>query len=191
MSKCEKCDKEFETDAALEQHNKAKHPEPEKQSTLSTRQKKKIRNWFILSLVTLALIFGIYFIASNTSSCKELPAKDLVLRSHNNVVTHIHPVLSIFIDGKRQGIPANIGVETDFMRALHTHDSSGKLHIESPCSGRTDFTLGEFFEVWEEAFYKEGMKVKMLVNGKDTPELENYVLKDLDDIRLEYTTNKN
>jgi hypothetical protein len=191
MVKCKKCDKDFTSEEGLAHHNKAKHREPRAEKKISPAKKKKIKNWSIFLISLGLIILGIYALTSNVSSCKDLPAKELTLASHTNVISHIHPLLSIYIDEERQGIPANIGVETEFMRALHTHDSSGKLHIESPCPGRTQFPLGDFFEIWEEDFYKEGMSVKMTVNGKENIDLDNYILKDLDNIKLEYTTNEN
>ena len=190
MLRCEKCNKEFAAEESLNQHNKSKHQElyEEPKSKLTEKQKKKIRNWSIFIVIIGLTTWGIFAIASNIESCKDIPAKDLVLSSHSNVVSHIHPTLTITIDGDQQAIQSNIGVEKDFMRALHTHDATGKLHIESPCRGRTKFTLGEFFEIWGEVFYKEGMSVKMFVNEEENLDLDKYVLKDLDNIKLEYTS---
>ena len=190
MVKCELCNKEFETEESLQQHKKVKHQVQEKEPKIkfTQKQKRKIRNWSILIAVIGLISWGIFAIVSNVESCQEIPAKELTLSAHTNAVIHIHPKLTIFVEGKQQLIPANIGVESNFMRALHTHDASGTLHIESPCSGRTDFTLGEFFEVWGEGFYKEGMKVRMLVNGEENAELDKYIMRNHDDIKLEYAS---
>lgn len=34
---------------------------------------------------------------------------------------------------------------------MHTHDSSGLIHIESP--DRTNYTLGKFFETWNDTYH--------------------------------------
>lgn len=66
MVKCEICDKEFATEESLQQHNKVKHHEPKNQSKLSSKQKKKIKNWSIIIVILALLIIGIYYIISNT-----------------------------------------------------------------------------------------------------------------------------
>ncbi|RPE78807.1 MULTISPECIES: hypothetical protein [unclassified Frondihabitans] len=61
---------------------------------------------------------------------------------------HIHTHLSITIDGVAATVPGQIGLDEDnrYATALHTHDTSGIIHVESP--DRRDFTLGQFFTEW-------------------------------------------
>jgi hypothetical protein len=61
---------------------------------------------------------------------------------------HIHAHLDVYVGGKRVIVPALVGIDVvnQFITELHTHDTSGVLHIESP-TVRT-FTLGEFFGEW-------------------------------------------
>jgi hypothetical protein len=63
-------------------------------------------------------------------------------------VLHIHQHLDVFANGKRVTVPAGIGIDADyrFISPLHTHDTSGVIHVESPTV--RPFTLGEFFGVW-------------------------------------------
>lgn len=58
---------------------------------------------------------------------------------------HIHSHLSIFMNGTRLAIPKNVGLQ-GCAYELHTHDSSGIIHIET--STNHPFTLGQFFSVW-------------------------------------------
>jgi hypothetical protein len=60
-----------------------------------------------------------------------------------------------------------------FISPLHTHDTTGVIHVESPTV--RDFTLGEFFGVWGLRFTTDcigGMcnagasKLRVFVNGK-------------------------
>lgn len=62
---------------------------------------------------------------------------------------HIHTHLTITIDGVRETVPGRIGLDEAhrFATALHTHDTSGIVHIESPVE--RDFTLGQFFTEWD------------------------------------------
>lgn len=63
---------------------------------------------------------------------------------------HIHSHLSIIVNGTAQAIAANAGIidtaSLDCHYYIHTHDRSGKLHIEAPAAGT--FTLGQFFAIW-------------------------------------------
>jgi hypothetical protein len=65
---------------------------------------------------------------------------------------HIHSHLSIIVNGVAQAIAANAGIVStptlDCHYYLHTHDRSGKIHIEAPAAGT--FTLGQFFAIWGE-----------------------------------------
>jgi hypothetical protein len=63
-------------------------------------------------------------------------------------VVHIHQHLDLFDGGRRVTVPANIGIDPGraFISALHTHDDSGVLHVESPTA--TSYTLGQLFAVW-------------------------------------------
>jgi hypothetical protein len=61
---------------------------------------------------------------------------------------HTHTNLQVFIHGERQTVPTNIGIDEAARQvlALHTHEDSGTIHVESQTARR--FTLGEFFDVW-------------------------------------------
>ena len=61
---------------------------------------------------------------------------------------HIHEHVDVFVDGKRVMVPAGIGIDPGgrFISPLHTHDTSGVIHVESPTV--RPFTFGEFFGVW-------------------------------------------
>ncbi|GAA4265612.1 hypothetical protein [Frondihabitans peucedani] len=62
---------------------------------------------------------------------------------------HIHAHLAITVDGRAVTVPGQIGLheEDRFATALHTHNTSGIVHIESPT--KTEFTLGQFFTEWD------------------------------------------
>ncbi|HEX9123972.1 MAG TPA: hypothetical protein VF984_11570 [Actinomycetota bacterium] len=60
---------------------------------------------------------------------------------------HHHAYLAIEVDGSPLPVAADIGLSTSAASALHTHDTSGVIHIESGDPGFQP-TLGEFFDVW-------------------------------------------
>jgi hypothetical protein len=121
---------------------------------------------------------------------------------------HLHPKLTIIIDGDNFLLPDDIGVRTGKiidthlsgmkMSPTHTHESDGTIHIENnnPDSKPETLTLGYFFEVWDKTFSPECIfeycinegTLKMIVNGEENFEYGNYIMKDKDDILIEYIT---
>jgi hypothetical protein len=61
---------------------------------------------------------------------------------------HIHALLHIYVNGVLSPLPANIGLDPakGLESSLHTHDSTGIIHMEAPHPFR--YTLGDFFSVW-------------------------------------------
>ena len=47
---------------------------------------------------------------------------------------HTHPFMELVLNGTAVSIPSNLGIDTtacpNAMHLLHTHDTSGKLHVE-------------------------------------------------------------
>lgn len=101
------------------------------------------------------------------------------------LATHIHPELSIIMDGKSVTIPAEIGLKGVCERVIHTHDASGQIHVESQTV--RDYTLGDFFSVWGEKIQKDAYNLVMTVDGTPSKEFENLVLKENQKISLTYT----
>lgn len=62
---------------------------------------------------------------------------------------HIHQHLDIYINGKQTDIPADIGIDqqASFISPVHTHDTSGIIHIESP-TANANYYLGQLFTIW-------------------------------------------
>jgi hypothetical protein len=92
---------------------------------------------------------------------------------------HVHAHLTIYIDGKVVPVAQGVGIATTQQGQsvscyywLHTHDSTGVVHIESP-AGRS-FTLGNFFDIWGGQFQQLGYPSQLdlssgwqaYVNGK-------------------------
>jgi hypothetical protein len=59
---------------------------------------------------------------------------------------HIHALLSVYRDGQRLLIPDSIGRGSGCSYEMHTHESSGVLHIETDVP--KVFTLGQFVALW-------------------------------------------
>jgi hypothetical protein len=75
---------------------------------------------------------------------------------------HDHVTLRVFINGEQQLIESAVGIQTDvcngnedYMHAIHTHDDTGRLHIELNDAG--DISLGVFFDIWGYHFDETGI----------------------------------
>jgi hypothetical protein len=62
---------------------------------------------------------------------------------------HFHTHLDILVDGRPVAVPAGLGIADSGqeMAELHTHDTTGVLHIEAPTTGK-HYTLGQLFTEW-------------------------------------------
>ncbi len=69
--------------------------------------------------------------------------------SQEGVATHIHAHLDVFVNGKHVPVPALIGINpgANYLTELHTHDTRGVIHIESP-KPNDELTLGQFVAEW-------------------------------------------
>ena len=119
------------------------------------------------------------------------PQADCV--THGNLGMHIHPVIEITINGQPQTIPSNIGITDDCMQSIHTHDATGKIHIESP--EVREFMLKDFFAAWGKQFSKDQIldakadaqhRVVLRVDGQVSEAYENLILKDNQKISISF-----
>jgi len=112
---------------------------------------------------------------------------------------HWHPKLSISINGKNQELSNGIGLTGSVHQKIHTHDEDykdGVVHMEmSGVVSKDDTKLGNFFRIWGKEFNstqifdkKNGPQrtVKIIVNGKQNTDFENYLMKDKDQIEIKY-----
>lgn len=86
-----------------------------------------------------------------TDALSRIKAACLIPLGAEGSALHIHMWLVVYVDGKRQTVPALIGIDvkSQQLSALHTHDTSGIVHLESPTV--SSYTLGEFFTEWDVA----------------------------------------
>lgn len=107
---------------------------------------------------------------------------------------HYHAHLDIVVDGKPVTVPQYIGIDENAqtITALHTHDTSGVIHIESGAD--IPFTLGQVFTEWGQPLSATQVgpvavgadkEVHLIVNGKEVPgDPSKYVLKAHDEVAL-------
>jgi hypothetical protein len=67
------------------------------------------------------------------------------------VAYHVHVHLDIIDAGRPVTIPAQVGIPSggQCLYWIHTHDTSGVIHVEAPANERSKaLTLGDFMDVW-------------------------------------------
>jgi hypothetical protein len=93
------------------------------------------------------------------------PVDGIYCDQQEQLAFHIHAHLSIYIDGQPVQIPQNMGIASDnsCLYWLHTHDTSGVIHMEAPVN-RT-FTLGNFLDEWANQFSSLNYPSQLDLNG--------------------------
>ena len=148
----------------------------------------------------LTIAFAGYVILdsdSTTDGLADWEVLDVCLDDHDGAISHIHASISVTISGNQIAVPSNTGIQDEMcsngMRGIHTHDDTGRLHIETP--GAMDAPVGAFFQIWGEDFDETRIlnkeandvnEVVMFVNGVQNYDYENYVMHDGDVIEIEY-----
>ena len=112
-----------------------------------------------------------------TNTTAQVNLAGLTLLPNETLDRHDHVHLDIWADGTKETVPAYIGIEggsaSTGLASLHTHDSSGIIHIESPAGRR--FTLSQVFNEWNVLLTPtqigslkvgDGKTLTVYVNGK-------------------------
>jgi len=122
------------------------------------RQRRAIAT-FVVVAILIGVVIGVVYALSHAPGGPGFPFPCL----SESVTLHVHPWLRIWI-GNTPGnnvsvtIPAAIGILDpqisnglagggSCFEPLHTHDSTGIIHVESGSISDT-YTLGDFFKVW-------------------------------------------
>ena len=80
------------------------------------------------------------------------PVANISCDTLEQTANHYHAHLSLYINGQQVALASQVGIAPDgsCFYWLHTHDSSGVIHIEAPA--RRTFMLGNFFDIWGQHF---------------------------------------
>ena len=125
-------------------------------------------------------------------------AADVPLLPQEAFETHIHTQLDVTVGGKALEVPAGIGIDSDANRiaALHTHDATGEIHVESP-QKNAKYTLDQFLTVWGMptdadgrcTFFNATTPCTVAVTSKDAGKVRlDVILKDQDTLTLTVTS---
>ncbi|HEY0694753.1 MAG TPA: hypothetical protein VGD71_37675 [Kribbella sp.] len=82
------------------------------------------------------------------------------------MAVHYHAHLDVIVDGQHITVPAQLGID-NIRRAispLHTHDTTGIVHIES--AKDIPFTLGQFFTEWGQPLTTQQVGPKTVSSGE-------------------------
>ncbi len=160
MARCDICGKEFRTEDALAQHLKDRHAseapvvaraqteEPHSPKARARSLRRRNRHPVALGLIAIAVAASIvvYFVAAPAFAGPPFSC------TTGETWIHVHPYVTIQIEGKNITVPAGVGiVQTgSCLQPVHTHDASGILHIEllQADAKAHNFTLGDFFNIW-------------------------------------------
>lgn len=155
----------------------------------------------LFPVLGILLVGGLVWLALSAPkrSASSITTREVALTCTTDMATkfHIHPQLKIIINGEPQDVPSGIGITPQCMNSLHTHDSKGEIHVESP--EKRDFSLADFFAVWKKPFdrtqildYKVDAThiVHVMVNGKTVETYEQTILQDHDNIIISYEEKK-
>ena len=144
-------------------------------------------------VIVIALIIGLFMWGNSLQKDTIVYFEDTNIaclsNGHQSVQEHIHPILQITVDGQPEAIPANVGIRSGCMSEVHTHDATGKLHIETFESGRiAELSLADFFAVWNTSPIREGYDVRITLDGEEKDSVEEVGFRDGSVIELAYTS---
>lgn len=157
---------------------------------LAERRRRRNIAFTITGIILVVLIIGggvTYFVyqahqpKSTTTTTNQAPYQEAIYNSSyppvqsvycdqlEQSVEHIHAYVMIYIDGKSSPLPQYVGIALDQSSGnpicyywLHTHDSSGVIHIESPAN--EPFTFGQFLGIWNQQFNSLGFPSQLLLD---------------------------
>ena len=154
------------------------------------KQRRRFAVIGLVAVVVLAIGLTTYLIANahssngqTTASIQETPVNpnypaidNIYCDTLEQQGYHIHVHVSMYMNGKLSAIPSQVGIAPDgsCFYWLHTHDTTGVVHIEAPA--KTSPTLGNFLDIWDSKFSTLGLGYpiqladpsnwKVWVNGK-------------------------
>lgn len=162
----------------------------------------------IILLVAIVLGLGIYLSKKDsqpvvTNDFASIPRGNDLLNNMQKAglqpltaegtVVHVHQHLDIVINGKNMAVPGEMGDIDGYVSALHTHDDSGIIHLESPDT--KNYTLGQFFDEWGVALNdncvatycsNDQNKLVVAVNGQPIQHPRDHILAAHEEIEVWY-----
>ncbi|MDP2717443.1 MAG: hypothetical protein Q8P02_01735 [Candidatus Micrarchaeota archaeon] len=184
-NRCADCGQYFGSAEALTSHRHAKHYASSPKKRFDVKQHK---GKFLLGV--LLLLAGVMVYAFAQGTVENGGGGVAYPPRISNTPIHWHSQLDITVDGVPVPIPKDIGIGARH-EPLHTHEPDGVIHVES--ADTRDYTLGNFFQVWGKPLDAQCVgeycgSVRMSVDGKESSEFGNLVLRDGQRIVLQVQT---
>lgn len=114
------------------------------------RRRQRRQRWMWAGGSGVALVAVIIAVIFSTRANAAPTIDGIQCNTSEGAVTHIHQHLVIYDRGQPVLVPAGIGIRETSVPAclfwLHTHDTTGVIHVESPT--QSTYTLGQFFDIW-------------------------------------------
>lgn len=164
-------------------------------SYFAAGRRKRKKNMMIIIPIIVA-VAAIVAISALLYKAPEVQAINGVeCQAIESTTFHVHSHLDVFVDGKNQTLPAQIGILSSphCLYWLHTHDTTGIIHVEAP--QQKQFTLGQFMDIWKKtvpsskSFFDSvsGKPIKAYDNGTQFQgDYRNIELKSREQIVLAY-----
>jgi hypothetical protein len=149
--------------------NKKTEDDDRPESYFSIRRRRsrryiKIISAIVVPIIAIGVISAIIFVPQSSLA----PTIDgIQCNSLERTTYHIHAHLDVFIDGKPFTVPAQIGITGKCLYWLHTHDTTGVIHVESPDT--RSYTLGDFFDIWSQT--QPNSQISNQTGGDSTPQV--------------------
>jgi len=151
-----------------------------------------------LTAVLVVLII-MAIVANRSSGLNTQPVADIHCDSGEQLAVHYHAHVDLIYNGTPVAIPAGTGITSSCFYWMHTHQTSGIIHMEAPKdSANRQFTLGDFFAVWRQPItgrqiatipVQKGDQVKVWVDGKPySGDPAKVVLKSHEQVVVEWGT---
>ncbi len=140
----------------------------------------RVRRWqvAVVALVVLSGV-GVYYAIQNTAPGTNQPFPCVT----GTLIYHWHTTLTVYSGGVAVTIPANIGFSPVCAEPVHTHDTSGTIHVETDVNRL--YSVGDFYRVWGKTF---DSPTQMTVNGTSVSPNPSVTLYDLETISVYYAS---
>ncbi len=142
-----------------------------------SRKRTQRRIILLVTLIAVAVLIGIGASSLFPGCTDGLPQIGL---GETGLVQHIHAHLDVFVNASPIQIPGSVGhLSSGNLCALHAHDTTGIIHIETPVA-RT-FTVQEYIDLWG---YPIPSSAKVYVNGVAVADSLSHTLAAHDEIAI-------
>ena len=130
--------------------------EAERRLTVRTR---RITTLSIIAVSVLAVAAIVYFVVTQgqtPANAAYPPVESISCDSGEHTDFHIHAHVTMYINGQKVPVPAQVGIAPDgsCLYWLHTHANDGVIHIEAP--NGVSITLKNFLDIWRLHFQQLG-----------------------------------